>query len=177
MSIYSELRTAVRSGVLKVYTGNVPAVEVIYSHLPDNAPEPPNPYVIVQIIAQRQIGRVETTTLTDVEKNIWFKAHYEIDVQFSFCGSTAGDLAYEFQQSLLNNVVVQEAFQINNLSPIRKSNLRRAPQRRDTGWIEYQNMDVTFSYAVRTKQPIDWVEHVGIDINSGEVTIIVPPLP
>jgi hypothetical protein len=178
-TLYSSVRTAVRAGVLKVFEGNVPEVLVNYSHPPPDATEPPNPYVVVNIITQRQIGRVETATRTDDEFNMWFNTHYEVDVQFSFCGSTAGDLAYEFQQMLLNNVVVTEAFQIYNLAPIRKSNVRRAPQKRDTGWVEYQNMDVTFSYAVQTVQPIDWVEHVGIDINSGEVNIniTVPPLP
>lgn len=176
-TIYSSIRTAVRSGVLKVFENHTPVPQVIYSHT--NGVEPSGPYVVVQIITQRQIGRVESSTRTDDEFNLWFTAHYEVDVQFSFCGSTAGDLAYEFQQMLLNNVVVNEAFQVNNLAPIRKSNLRRAPQKRDTGWVEYQNMDITFSYTVQTIQPIDWVEHVDININTGEVdvNITIPPLP
>ena len=38
------------------------------------------------------------------------------------------------------------------------------------------NVDVTFSYMVYTKQEVDWVEHVSIDVNSGEI-ITIPPLP
>lgn len=181
MSIYSDVRTAVRSGVLKVFEGVSPAVEVIYSHL--NGTEPPNPYVVVQIVNVQQKGRVQTATFTDdgdefgENKNLWFKTHYEVMVQFSFCGSTAGDLAFEFNNAILNNVVIQEEFQKSNLSPIRKSLLRRAPMLRDTQWIEYQNMDVTFSYAVQTIQPIDWVEKVVlVDEVSGE-TFTIPETP
>ena len=86
-------------------------------------------------------------------------------------------MATEFLNAIPNNVVVREAYQKNNLAPIRKSTLRRAPQKRDTKWVEFFNLDVTFSYAVYTNQTIDWVEHVRfVDENSGEI-ITVPPLP
>lgn len=184
MSVYSDVRSAVRAGVLKVYEGDSPAVEVIYSHL--NGLEPSGPYVVVQIVNTKQVGRTQTATFTDdgdeegLNKNLWFTAHYEVMVQFSFCGSTAGDLAFEFNHNILNNVVVNEAFQVYNLAPIRKSILRRAPMKRDTQWVEYQNMDVTFSYAVQTIQPIDWVEKVVlVDELSGEIFTIpeTPPTP
>ncbi|MNY35959.1 hypothetical protein D3C86_1704080 [compost metagenome] len=97
-------------------------------------------------------------------------------VQFTFAGSDAPDLAHDFMQNICNNVVVTEAYQKQNLAPMRKSNLRRAPQKRDTQWVDYYNIDVTFSYAVRTTQSIDWIEHVSIvESNSGD-TIVIPPI-
>ena len=179
MSVYSDFRSAVRLGSLEALEqAGYSTVPVIYSH--QNGSEPAASYVVIQIVSLDQIGRNETSTLTDEatpQKHLTIKAVYEGTVQFSFCGSEAPDLAHDFLQAICNNVVITEAYQRNNLAPMRKSILRRAPQKRETEWVEFFNMDVTFSYMVRTTQDIDWVEHVTIlDENSGEI-ITIPPLP
>lgn len=179
MSIYSSMRTAVRIGTEEaLIQSGFPTIPVIYSH--QNGSEPATSYVVIQIVSLMQKGRTEESTLVDEstpEKNITFKNHYEGTIQFSFAGSNAPDMATEFLNTIPNNVVVREAYQKNNLAPIRKSTLRRAPQKRDTKWVEFFNLDVTFSYAIYTNQTIDWVEHVRfVDENSGEI-ITVPPLP
>lgn len=181
MSVYSDVRTAIRNGTLKVFQNiglnNVP---IIFSH--QNGSEPADPYVVIQIVNVRQVGRTQEASFTDdgdefgENKNLWYTAQYEVMAQFSFSGSLGPDYAQEFQHAVNNNRVIIEEYQKFNLAPIRKSLLRRAPMKRETQWIEFFNIDVTFSYAVQTIQSIDWVEHVSIkDSNTGEV-IIVPPI-
>lgn len=187
MSIYSDMRNAIRLGTIEalVQSGH-PSTQVIYSH--QNGAEPSSSYCVINILNHVQRGRTQTATLTDdgslvgeepeqvLVKNLIHTAVYEVVVQFTFAGSEAPDLAHDFMQSILNNVVVTEAYQKQNLAPMRKSNLRRAPQKRDTQWIDFYNIDVTFSYAVRTTQSVDWIEHVSIvESNSGE-TIVIPPI-
>lgn len=178
MSTYSDFRSAVRIGTLKVLQEfGYPTTQVIYSH--QNGSEPSTPYVVIQIVSLNQVGRNESSTLTDESspsKKLTIKATYEGRVQFMFCGSTAPDMAQDFTQAICNNIVVTEAYQRNNLAPMRKGNVTRSPQKRDTGWVEFFTTNVVFSYAIKTTQDIDWVEHVTIlDENSGEI-ITIPPL-
>jgi hypothetical protein len=56
---------------------------------------------------------------------------------------------------------------------MRKSQIRRAPQKRDTKWVEYHNVDVTFSYVVITDQLIDAVEGVVIADQASEIPVII----
>lgn len=179
MSIYSSMRTAVRLGTLEALSqSGYSTTPVIYSH--QSGAEPAETYVVIQIVSLDQVGRVEESTLTDEstpDRKLTFKNHYEGKIQFTFAGSDAPDIATEFLNAIPNNVVVREAYQKNNLAPMRKSGLRRAPQKRDTTWVEFFNIDVTFSYMVLTEQTVDWVEHVQfVDVNSGEI-IVIPPLP
>lgn len=174
MSIYKDVRSALRLGTLKILEEEFPTTQVIFSHL--NGEEPSDPYVVIQIITEDQVGRTQYSTFADETENLHINTHYELLVQFSFIGSTAGAMSFTFNQAVTNNVVVWEAFQKNNLAPLRKSNLRRVPVKRETNWVEYHNIDVTFSYAVKTVQPIDVVERVSfVDINTGE-TFVIPPV-
>lgn len=179
MSIYSSVRTALRLGTIEALNQsgylNTP---VIYSH--QNGTEPTGSYVVIQVVNMKQTGRTEESTLTDEslpKKKITFKNHFEGLIQFSFGGSQAADMAHEFFNAVPNNVVVREAYQKNNLAPMRKSTLRYSPQKRDTKWVDFFNVDVTFSYAVYTNQDIDWVEHITIvDANTGEIITIPTPV-
>ena len=175
MSIYSDMREAVRQGTLEALSqSGFSSVPVIYSH--QNGTEPTASYVVIQIVSLNQIGHSQTDTLTDgvpTDKKITYKTYYEGMIQFSFTGSQGPEIAHEFLNAIPNNIVVREAYQKNNLSPVRKSQLRRAPQKRDTQWVEFLNLDVTFSYMVKTTQTIDWVEHVVlVDTETGEVLTI-----
>jgi len=179
MSIYSSIRTALRLGTIEALNQsgylNIP---VIYSH--QNGTEPAGSYVVIQVVNMKQTGRTEQAALPDnsiPKKKLAYKNHYEALIQFSFGGSQAADMAHEFFNAVPGNVVVREAYQKKNLSPLRKSTLRYSPQKRDTKWVDFFNVDVTFSYMVYTEQEVvDWVEHVTIvDANTGE--IITPPTP
>jgi hypothetical protein len=174
MGIYSDVEDALRLGTLKILEEEFPDTLVIFSHM--NGAEPADPYVSIQLVTTEQIGRTQYSTFADEQENLHILVQYEVVAQFSFIGSTAGDMAFTFNQAVSNNVVMWEAFQKNNLAPLRKSVVRRVPVKRETNWVEYHNIDVTFSYAVKTVQPVDVVERVSfVDINTGE-TFVIPPL-
>ncbi len=165
MSIYSDVRTAIRNGTLKVLEiAGFPSTPIIYSH--QNGSEPSVPYCVIQIVNMRQIGRTQEATRTDegtpTVKNLWYTAHYEVLAQFTFGGTTAPEMGEEFLHIVNNNRVGIEEYQKGNLAPLRKTILRRIPQKRDTQWVEFFSTDVTFSYAVQSSQPIDWIESVTV---------------
>lgn len=182
MSVYSEVRKALRDGTSVVLNDYFPTEAdkdkgIIFSH--QSGTEPDVPYVVIQIVSANQVGRTSYSTLTDEDENLTIITQYEITAQFSFCGSLAGDMAYDFNSAINNNVVIWEAFQKNKLAPLRKSSLRRLPIKRETKWIEYQNLDVIFSYAVKTTQKVDVVERISI-LGLGQdpdERIYIPPLP
>lgn len=173
---YSEVRKAIRRAVIQSLIEYFPTTEdqdkyIFFSH--SGGTEPSNPFVVINILGIEQIGKHSTSTLSDPTDNVlYIRASYEINVQFSFCGSTAGDMAQSFSQRINNNPLSFESLNKEKLSVMRKSNIRRAPQKRDTQWVEYFNQDVVFSYIINTQQIVDWVEAVVIesDISSSSGT-------
>ncbi len=167
MAAYNDIRKAVRRAVIQSLIEYFPDTAsqnagIIFSHV--NGNEPVNPYVVINVLGIEQIGKHSTSTLADPSENILnIRASYEITVQFSFCGSTAGDMAQSFTQRINNNPLSFESLNREKLSVMRKSTIRRAPQKRDTQWVEYFNQDVVFTYTLNTEQPIDWVEAVVIE--------------
>lgn len=148
---------------------------IFFSHT--GGSEPSTPFVVINILGIQQTGRSQTSGLLDASLNVSVQASYEVTVQFSFCGSTAGDMAQSFTQRLNGNPIVMEAFRREGLGYMRKSNLRRAPQKRDTQWVEYFNQDFIFSYVVNIQQPIDYVETVIVEDQTQDPsqTFTVPP--
>lgn len=180
MSIYSSVRSALRIGTLKVLAEYFPTKSaqdkaIIYSHT--SGTEPSVPYVVIQIVSVNQVGKTSYSTYASSAENLTIINHYEIMAQFSFCGTTAGDMAYDFNNSIINNTVTREAFQLVNLAPINKSTLRRVPSKRDTAWVEYENLDVTFTYAVKTNQAVDIIEHISLLDPETQERLYIPPLP
>lgn len=173
MAAYSEIRKAIRRSVIQSLIEYFPTEAdqnnyIFFSHT--NGSEPNNPYVVINILGIEQQGKHSTSTLADPSKNILnIRASYEITVQFSFCGSTAGDMAQSFTQRINNNPKSFSALNQNKLSVMRKSNARRQPRKRDTKWVEYFNQDVVFNYTLNTQEVVDWVEAVVIE------NTIVPP--
>lgn len=160
--IYSDVRAAVRNaalGALKDFTNPV----VIFSN--NNGSEPSESYVVVNILSIEQQGHVSKSTLTTVGNELIFQVAYEIQVQFSFIGSLSGDMVQSFTQNINNNPISTEESKRQKLGFMRKSQVRRAPQKRDTKWVEYHNTDVTFSYVIITSQPVDIVTGVVIQEN------------
>ena len=160
MNIYSTVRGAIRNVTLKALDEFVNPT-VIFSHQSGN--EPSGSYVTVSILNVDQTGRHVSSGLVEAngakfEETI--KVSYEVMAQLSFVGSQSGEMAYSLYQRINNNPLVLEEAARNKLGFMRKSQVRRAPQKRDTQWVEYHNLDVTFSYHVVTKQVVDIVEGV-----------------
>lgn len=199
MGIISDLKTSTRLGTLEALTqAGYATSQVIFSH--QNAPEPSIPYCLINPLVINQIGRTEISTLTDdgswVEdldghidysgnevyqavgsKSLYYKTTYEAQIQFTFAGSSAEDLAFYFHNAVCNNRTISFVYRKNGLSPMRKSTLRRSPQKRDTRWVDFWNVDVTFLYTVVTRQDVDWVEHISVKDSDTGVVVHYPPLP
>lgn len=167
MAAYSQIRKAIRRAVIQSLIEHFPTEEdqeelIFFSHTEGS--EPSKPYVVINILGIEQQGKHSTSTLSDPTQNIVnVRASYEITVQFSFCGSSAGDMAQSFAQRINNNPRSFSALNQNKLSVMRKSNARRQPRKRDTKWVEYFNQDVVFSYILNTQEVVDWVEAVVIE--------------
>ena len=173
--VYTDVRKAIRRAAIQSLIEYFPTTQeqndlIFFSHI--NGSEPSKPYIVINILSIEQQGKHMTSTLASPADNtLLVRVAYEITVQFSFCGSSAGDMAQTFTQAINNNPLSLEGIKREKLSVMRKSNTRRAPQKRDTQWVEYFNQDVVFSYIVVTKQAIEWVEAVvienAIDSDSG----------
>lgn len=170
MSVYSGVRTAIRLGAIAALS-EYPTTPVIFSH--NGGTEPAESYVVVNILSITQSGHHITSTLTNTDEELSIQAQCEIFVQFSFIGSLSGDMAQSFTQRINNNPVALEELKKQRLGLMRKSQIRRAPQKRDTQWVEYHNMDVTFNYTVNTNQLVDVVDGVVIEENTSEVPLII----
>ena len=170
--IYTQLEDNIRNVAL-VALSDFPDTPVIFSHI--SGLEPAESYVIINILSNTQVGHHSTSSLTNDEEILSTQVSYEVYVQFSFCGSKSGDLAMTFNQRINNNHRVFEALTLNNLGVMRKSPTRRAPQKRETKWVEYQNMDVTFSYIIATQEAANTIEVVIVqDLQTGEVYTVPP---
>ena len=163
MNIFTTVRSAIRNVSLVALDEFVNPL-VIYSH--SNGTEPAGSYVVVNILSVDQQGQHTSSGLVEVsitEYEQTIKAAYEVNAQLSFVGSQSGEMAYSFYQRINNNPLVFEELARNKLGVMRKSQVRRAPQKRDTTWVEYHNLDVTFSYHIVTKQVVDIVEGITVE--------------
>ncbi len=163
MNIFTTVRSAIRNVSLVALDEFVNPL-VIFSHA--NGSEPPGSYVVVNILSAEQQGHHTSSGLTEASGLTYeqtITAAYEVSCQLSFVGSQSGEMAYSFYQRINNNPLVFEELARNKLGVMRKSQVRRAPNKRDTTWVEYHNLDVTFSYHIVTKQVVDIVEGITVE--------------
>lgn len=130
------------------------------------APVPKNTYVVLDILEISQVGRSdESTYLTAEEKLLEFNTHYKIDLRIAVRGDSAPNIASSLHHNINNRRCFEELMK-RNLGVLNKSSLRRAPQLRETQWVEGYNFDLTLTFSVFTRQSYDWVEYISIN---GEV--------
>lgn len=170
MSVYGDVRQAIRKVALSALS-EFTNPQVIFSH--GNGAEPSESYVVVNILNTPQSGHHITSTLTNENDELTVQVQYEVLVQFSFVGSLSGDMSHSFTQRINNNPKSLEELKRNKLGIMRKSPIRRAPQKRDTRWVEYHNLDVTFNYTVVTNQLVDVVEGVVLADETSEIPVII----
>lgn len=170
MPIYSDVRAALRKGAIAALS-EYPTTPVIFSN--SNGTEPAESYVVINILSIEQQGHHSTSTLATEDEELIFQVAYEVVCQLSFIGSLSGDMSQSFTQNINNNPLTRLELQRNKLGFMRKSQIRRAPQKRDTKWVEYHNMDVTFNYVVITNQLVDVVEGVVIADETSEIPVII----
>lgn len=146
---------------------------IFFSH--DNGPEPDKPYVVINVLGINQQGKgSHSTKLNQATETLSSQAVYEVNVQFTFYGSSAGDMAQTFTQAINNNQTIIDRYSQQKLGVMRKSNIRRLPQKRETQWVEYLNQDVVFSYAVVSRQSVDIIESVIVEDKQRNEIFTVP---
>ena len=147
-----------------------PEMEVVFSH--QNGLEPTKSYCVITILERQRYGRVqESTYLAADSSEMWYTNFYKLYFQVSFIGDRSPDVAFDFDDAVGSSRVCIEAFQKRNLGYIDKSTLRRMPQPRESKWVESWNVDLNYSFALQSRQVMDWVEF--IDVN-GEIYRIYP---
>lgn len=171
-TLFTALEDGIRAGAI-IALGNYSTAPIIFSH--GNGDEPAESYVVINILNIQQQGHHATSTLTETDRKLPINVAYEALVQYDFVGSLSGNMVHEFNQHLGNNPLVIEEFRKHKIGYMRKSQIRRIPQKRETQWVEYFNIDVTFNYIVNTLQPVDTIETVVIQDVINDVTFTVPP--
>lgn len=171
MGIYSSIQDSLYNASLTALS-EYPTAPVIFGN--SNGTEPAESYVVISILSITQAGQTSTSTTVNVNNDVLVAAAYEVYVQFSFIGSLSGDMCHSFNQRVGGNPLFTEELQRGHLGYMRKSPVRRAPQKRDTKWVEYNNLDITFSYIIGTQQLVDIVETIVLEDNIGN-TYSIPP--
>ena len=176
MAVYGDVRKAIRLSAIAALS-EFPTTPVIFSNT--SGSEPAESYVVVSILSISQQGHRVTSSQLDLTERQSVQVAYEVMCQFSFIGSKSGDMAQSFTQRINNNYKVFEDLARNKLGVMRKSDIRRSPQKRQTKWVEYHNMDVTFSYIVLTQDVIDLIEAVVVEDVTADTIFRVPegPIP
>lgn len=172
MTIYSNLETAVRN-VCLVANNNYPNMLLNFSH--QGGSEPVTSYASINILDMQQMGHHSTPALTNQLEQLDIRVAYEVMVQISFFGTDAGDASHLFTNAVNNNPLVLEAMQQNNLGLMRKSTLRRNPQKRDSQWVDSFNIDLTFNYIINTSQIVGIVEGLSIEDQTSGDSFTIPP--
>lgn len=153
-------------------------VEVIWAN--ENGPEPATTYCALTILNTEQQGRVDEESMVALTSSqAHYSTYYKLYVQIAFFGSSADEVALDFDDDILNNRIARMICQAQNITPISKTKVRSTPQKRDDKWVKHYVCDVFFTYAVRTAQDMtDFVEDFYTEfINPNDPThpIISPP--
>ena len=144
--------------------------KVVFSD--ENGLEPKSTYCIVNILDRQRYGRTsESTFLTADESEMWRTEFFKICLRLSFLGESADSIAWDFDDSVPASRAFLMEFQKRNLGYIQKSKLRRVPQPRETKWMPMWNVDIDLSFAIQSRQVMDWIEFITLD---GEVIRIYP---
>lgn len=170
-SSYSDLMQSIFTATKTLFPDN----KVIKANLSGSEPE--NPYIVFRVIRDEQLGLAYNDTLLNASNVMTTRANYEVLVQFSFVSKDediAGSLVKTFVQAL-NSPVTREQFRKNKLSKTNISPIRSIPTKRETTWIQYYNVDVTFNYAVVTSNVMVPITVVQIEDEIEGTVFTVPP--
>lgn len=139
--------------------------------------EPTGPYVSINLIRDTQVGQMYQDTLLSDSNIMITKANYEALVQFSFVSrelDVAGDMAKTFVHAL-GTPLTRETFRKNKVSVLSKSPIRNVPSKRESTWVQYAIVDITFTYAVETRQTMVPITAVQITEEITGTVFTVPP--
>lgn len=159
MSLYDTVRTSLYNATTKIITTN----QVIHSH--QGGQEPKGTYVAINVVRLTKVGAETDASFAGLIEGqadayeLYSRNEYETTVRFMFVGTEAGNLAHDFE-TIMDNYASRFYFSDENLAVMRKTDIRRVPEKRDTTWVDNFTIDVIFSYAVETTQNIDIIDNV-----------------
>ena len=146
--------------------------EVIISH--QNGVEPPKDYVVINTLSIVATGRADAQNNAMIFNNGGIKQYsvqnYEVSVQLTFVGVSAGNNATLYHSQYSGNVAAREIYTKNNLAIRRRTGIRRTPQQREGIWVNAFAFDLTLGFAVRTSQELDWADY--ITVNGNKIPLI-----
>lgn len=158
----SNLYDSLRNSLYTSCKSFLPDNELIFSH--QGGQEPKGTYCSLHVLRTDKIGMEYHNTYASPNPTISSVSVYEVTVRFIFIGQDSGNLAYEFE-TVVDNPAARFYFGTESLAIMRKGEVRRVPEKRDTTWVDHFTLDVIFSYAVETTQPIDIIENVSWNEN------------
>lgn len=165
MDIYSKFEKSMVTVVSKVCTELEIDCIPIVSH--QNGPEPTKSYVSINTLMISATGKADASQgaydATAAQMYQHTVQNYEVHVQLTFFGAKSAENAMGYFSQYSGNIPVREIYLRNNLSPRRRSDLRRAPQLRDGEWVNSFSFDLILGFAVKTVQEVDWAEYVVIN--------------
>ena len=170
VDIYTAIEDALYNSLTDTFKTLGKNIEVIISH--EGGTEPIKNYVAINVLDMTQTGGASKSGMTQFYNNQakeYAVRHYDSLVQLSFFGSDSSEAAMLFHTQWKSNTVVREHFMRNKLAPRTISNLRRAPQLRESVWVKSFAMDIRVGFAVRTIQDVDWADY--ITINGNEIPL------
>lgn len=137
----------------------------VVSH--SSAPEPTQDYVVINTLRLIGTGRADSSngpvTITAGIAKQWNTQNYEVVVQLTFVGQSAGNNAMTFHSQYSGNTPVKEIYTKNNLAVRRRTDVRRAPQLRENVWVNAYSFDLTLGFAVTTAHEIDWADKITVN--------------
>ena len=174
--VYTTIKEAVRRGVwasLQDYypTHSEDTAPIIFSHL--NGTEPDDSYVVISVLGVYSQGRGSSSTLTSTDFKVSYSSAYEVEFRILFVGGDSGDMAHTLSNKLYSPLI-QDIFRQEKLGFIRKGNIAYSPVKRETRWVDYHTLDITFTYQVVSEEQIDYFESAiinGIVENEGGVEV------
>ena len=153
MNIYDSVKQAVYTSCNNLLPDN----KLIHSH--QGGQEPKGSYCALNILKADKIGMECDSTYASADQTIKSNSVYEVTVRFMFVGKDSGNLAYNFE-TVADNPAARFYFGTESLAIMRKGEVRRVPEKRDTTWVDNFTLDVVFSYAIQTIQPIETIDTV-----------------
>lgn len=129
----------------------------------ENGLEPKNTYLVISILDRESQGRTNRSTFLTKDAEMWWMEHFTLCLQLTFVGKSASSIAWDVDDSLPASINFLEEFQKRNLGYLSKSKLRRNPQPRESGWMDAWALDIDLSFAIQSRQVMDWVEFITID--------------
>lgn len=164
MDIYTKLEESLYEALTKSFEVSGKPLVVAFSH--ENGVEPTEDYVSVNVLDLVRQGQASKSGMAGFSAGVakeYAVQSYESLVQLNFFGENSPDHATWLHSQFKGNTVIREGFLRNNLAPRTISNMRRAPQLRDSVWVKSFSMDIRVGWAVRTVQDVDWADVVTIN--------------